>query len=184
MHIQVYVDAHAATLSVGLGQIFFDLAHYSRTSFSNFYPIIQEKITCYSWQKLAVSGMTQCNSPTDHGINLPIQFKFVFNSTVQFLHCTYMYLYITLTPFATLIDHLTWQVFYFEHTLRMRSTSLSSFEAHYSTSARSCLLFKKLFPNVWPRPNCQWSLLFAVLWPAFFCLVCRLLDRLSLKITY
>ena len=97
--------------------------------------------------------MTQCNSPTDHGINLPIQFKFVFNSTVQFLHCTYMYLYITLTPFATLIDHLTWQVFYFEHTLRMRSTSLSSFEAHYSTSARSCLLLKKLFPNIWPRPT-------------------------------
>ena len=35
----------------------------------------------------------------------------------------------------------------------MCSTSLSSFEAHYSTSARSCLLFKKLFPNIWPRPS-------------------------------
>ena len=26
-------------------------------------------------KKLAVSGMTQCDCPTDHGIHLPIQFK-------------------------------------------------------------------------------------------------------------
>ena len=35
----------------------------------------------------------------------------------------------------------------------MRSASLSSWKAQYSTSSRSCLLFKKLFPNIWPRPN-------------------------------
>ena len=46
--------------------------------------------------------MTQCDCPTDHGINLSIQFKFVFNSTVQFLLTAHtgMYLYITLTPFG------------------------------------------------------------------------------------
>ena len=53
-----------------------------------------------------------------------------------------------------LLHLTTWHTsILFEHTLRMRSTSLSSFEAHYSTSVRSYLLFKKLFPNIWPRPT-------------------------------
>ena len=46
-----------------------------------------------------------------------------------------------------------YKVFYFKHTLCMCTTSLSSWEAHYSTSSRSCLLFKKLFTNIWPRPT-------------------------------
>ena len=51
--------------------------------------------------------MSQCDCLTDHGINLPIQFKSLYliaYGIVQFLHCTYMYLYITLTPFG----HTNW----------------------------------------------------------------------------
>ena len=50
--------------------------------------------------------------------------------------------------------HVTWhKVFYFKHTLCMYTTSLNSWKAHYSTSSRSCLLFKKLFTNIWHRPS-------------------------------
>ena len=45
--------------------------------------------------------------------------------------------------------HVTWhKVFYFKYILCTCSTSLSSWKAHYSTSSRSCLLFKKLFTNI------------------------------------
>ena len=46
----------------------------------------------------------------------------------------------------TLMSHGT--AFYFKHTLRMRTTSLSGWKAHYSTSSKSCLLFRKLFLNI------------------------------------
>ena len=55
--------------------------------------------------------------------------------------------------FAQVQTHVTWQkVFCFKHTLCMHTTSLSSWKAHYSTASKSCLLFKKLFTNIWPRP--------------------------------
>ena len=51
--------------------------------------------------------------------------------------------------------HATWhKIFYFKHTLCMRTTSLSSWKAHYSTSSRSCLYYSKInHEYIWPRPN-------------------------------
>ena len=63
-----------------------------------------------------------------------------------------------LPPFN--FDHWPWLMSYdkkfsisSKHCVCMRTTSLSSRKVHYSTFSRSCLLFKKLFTNIWPRSS-------------------------------
>ena len=132
---------------VSLGQIFLWSCPLLKNFILHFYPIIQEKITYYS-KKLAVSGMTQCDCLTDHGINLPIQFKLVV--TVQFLHCTYMYLYLTLCirdcMFEELLavieecfSHLPGLSSPFDHTNWPPDMAVAHFYAHLCMHSRADL---------------------------------------------
>ena len=92
--------------------------------------------------------MTQCDCPR---INLPIQFKFVFNSTVQFL-------YITLTPFG----HTNWppdmavaHKFLFWANPVHAQYFLEQFWSPLLNFCKKLPIIQKLFPNIWPRPNHQ-----------------------------
>ena len=50
--------------------------------------------------------------------------------------------------YGDIADHMAQSRVYFKHTLRMRSTSLSCWKAHYSTSSRSCLWYSENYSPI------------------------------------